>query len=316
MLDRLAAVRVLVVGDLMLDRYVLGSVDRISPEAPVPVVRVSDEHTALGGSGNVAANVRALGGQCAVVGVVGDDAEGRLLTDRLATLGVDTVGIAVEPERRTTSKTRVMAGPQQIVRVDREDVADVSDELARRIADALAPRAEGCDVVIIEDYDKGLMVAPVVDAALEAGRDRGIPVVVDPKRRNFFAYAGATVFKPNAKEMADAFGEAIRPDDPSWMAEARTRLGCEHLLLTLGSRGIVLQSGSGRTAAPAAARAVFDVSGAGDTVSAVVALAFAAGARPAEAALLANHAAAVEVAKRGVSTVSPPEILAQIRSSG
>jgi len=298
----------------MLDRYVTGVVERVSPEAPVPVVRVLEERFAIGGAANVAANVLSLGADCGVVGLVGDDGEGTTLREALAALGAGGDGILVSADRPTTCKTRVMAGPQQIVRFDRESDTLAGRGDASRIMDALVSLAGAYDVLIVEDYDKGVLSPDVIDAVLAGGRRHAIPVVVDPKRRHFFNYEGATVFKPNAREMADAFGEDIRPDDDAWMESARIRLGCEHLLLTRGDRGMVLQSQGARTAAPAVARAVFDVSGAGDTVTAVIGLALAAGADPVEASLLANYAAAVEVTKSGVATVLPAEVLAQVKS--
>jgi D-beta-D-heptose 7-phosphate kinase/D-beta-D-heptose 1-phosphate adenosyltransferase len=314
----LASVRgvdVLVIGDLMLDRYVSGTVDRVSPEAPVPVVRVEVERTAIGGAANVAANVAALGARCAVVGCVGDDPAGVTLKRELERLGVAVEGVVVTDDRPTTVKTRVTARHQQIVRFDHEDDTDVDDAVAGRIESAIAALAASADVVVMEDYNKGVLVRRVVAAAQAAAADRAIPTVVDPKRRNFFGFGGVTVFKPNAKELADALGDFIHPDDPAWMEATRARLHCEHLLLTLGERGVVLQSrGEGYLSVPAVARSVYDVSGAGDTVTAVVAAALAAGATTAEAASIANHAAAVEVSKAGVATVSPTEIARHVRS--
>jgi D-beta-D-heptose 7-phosphate kinase/D-beta-D-heptose 1-phosphate adenosyltransferase len=305
-------VRVLVVGDLMLDRYITGNVDRISPEAPVPVVRVEAESSALGGAGNVAANVVALGATCALVGCVGQDEGGRLLRGSLEERGVSTEGVVAAAERPTTVKTRVLARRQQVVRVDREVDDDVSDSLAGVLADAVHELAPRADVLVLEDYNKGVLVQAVIDAALGEGHARGLPSVVDPKRLRFFAFAGATVFKPNEKELADALGERLQPDDPAWMAATRRRLACEHLLLTLGERGVALETGDGESVrVPTVARSVYDVSGAGDTVTAVVATALAAGADVVEAAILANHAAAIEVGKVGVATVSPEEILSQ-----
>lgn len=298
----------------MLDRYIAGVVDRVSPEAPVPVVRVLDERSAIGGAANVAANVLALGAKCGVIGLVGSDDEGAVLLDILRSLGAGVDRVLVAADRPTTSKTRVMAGPQQIVRFDRESDSPSGREDALGIAASVAAVAGEYDVLIVEDYDKGVLIPEVIEAVREAGRRHSIPVVVDPKRRNFFSYAGVTVLKPNEKEMADAFGEDIRPDEDEWMEAARKRLGCNHLLLTRGGKGMVLQSAGARVAMPAAGRAVFDVSGAGDTVTAVMALALAAGADPVEASLLANHAAAVEVSKSGVSTVLPAEVLAQVKA--
>jgi D-beta-D-heptose 7-phosphate kinase/D-beta-D-heptose 1-phosphate adenosyltransferase len=312
--ERVRGVRVLVVGDLMLDRYVAGSVERISPEAPVPVVRVESERAAVGGAGNVAANVTALGGSCAVVGCVGSDSDGEALVRELSTCGVSCDGVVRALDRPTTVKTRVLAQHQQIVRFDREVDDAAGPELAARLAETVRALAPHCDVLVVQDYDKGVLAPAVVEAVLEVTAARRMPWVVDPKRRSFFSYPGATVFKPNARELGDAIGTAIRPDDSVWMEATRARLGCVYLLVTLGDRGVALQArGAPLVRLPAVARDVYDVSGAGDTVTAAVALTLAAGATAVEASELANHAAAVEVARSGVQTVSPAEIRAHIR---
>lgn len=304
----------LVVGDLMLDRYITGSVERISPEAPVPVVRVEEETSAAGGAGNVAANVAALGAACRIVACVGRDAAGSMLEERLDALGIGAEGLFPTEERPTTVKTRIVARRQQVARMDHESDADVTEGVAASLGRAVASLAAESDVLVAEDYDKGVLAPVVIRSFLEAGSRHGIPTVVDPKRRNFFAYAGVTVFKPNAKELADAVGEAVRSDDAEWMETIRRRLGCRNLLVTVGERGMALRGERGLVRIPAAARSVYDVSGAGDTVTAVVAVCLAAGATPEEAALLANHAAAVEVQKAGVATVSPEEILEHARA--
>lgn len=315
LLEAMRDTRVLVVGDLMLDRYVSGAVDRISPEAPVPVVLVDEERFAIGGAGNVAANVTALGAACTVVGCVGDDEAGRTMRTELERVGVDVDGIVTAAPRPTTVKTRVTSRRQQIVRFDREDESDVPAGVAGELADRIGALADDCDALVMEDYNKGVLVQAVIDAVVAAARGRGAPTVVDPKRRNFFAYGGVTVFKPNAKELADALGTFIHPDDATWMETTRERLECEHLLLTLGDRGIALQSRElGHLRVPTAARSVYDVSGAGDTVTAIVGATLAAGGSAPEAAVIANHAAAVEVSKSGVATVSPEEILQHVRS--
>ena len=309
LLEAMRGLTVLVVGDLMLDRYLIGRVDRVSPEAPVPVLRVESERHAAGGAANVAANVTALGAACDVVGCIGTDAEGDLLQEALAEHGIGSQGLVRTPTRRTTVKTRVLAQRHQIVRVDREIDAEVESEIACSLVQEVRRRAGSCDALVVQDYDKGVLVSSVIGAVREAAAGGSIPWVVDPKRRSFFAYAGATVLKPNGRELGDALGDAVRVDDASWMDATRARLGCEHLLVTLGERGMALQSRAmPLTTLPAVARDVFDVSGAGDTVTAVVALALAAGATAWEAASLANYAAAVEVAKSGVRTVSPEEI--------
>jgi len=314
LLHAITRARVLVVGDLMLDRYISGVVDRVSPEAPVPVVRVEHESSAVGGAGNVAANVAALGAVCEVVGLVGADAAGGIMRDALEALGVRTSGLVVAETRPTTVKTRILARRQQVVRFDHEVDADAEPPVAERLSQSVERLSERCDVLVMEDYNKGVLVPEVIRRTLAAAARYELPSVVDPKRRNFFAYAGATVFKPNAKELEDALGSFIYPTDARWMEETRRRLDARHLLLTLGERGMALQTGEGALVrVPTAARGVYDVSGAGDTVTAVVAVVLAAGGTVEEAALLANHAAAIEVGKPGVATVSPDELRDHVR---
>jgi rfaE bifunctional protein kinase chain/domain len=311
-LSRAPDVRVLVVGDLMLDRYLSGSVDRISPEAPVPVVRVESESWALGGAGNVAANVVALGSACDIVGGLGKDTDGDLVRTRLKELGVGVEGLEELVGRPTTVKTRVMARHQHVTRIDREDSTDISDAQATLLVESVRDLCSGASAVALEDYNKGVVVPSLIQATLAGSRGKGIPAVVDPKRMRFFDFQGASVFKPNSRELEDALGERLSPQDPEWMEDVRGRLGCETLLLTMGESGMAVQTrGEGYMRIPTAAREVYDVSGAGDTVTAVMAVALGAGASPLEAAILANHAAAVEVGKAGVATVSPDEILNQ-----
>ena len=317
LLEKAKKQEILVVGDLMLDRYITGSVDRISPEAPVPVVRVEGESLAVGGAGNVAANVVALGATSRVVGCVGDDPEGTLLRNHLQGLGVDVSGVVSVPGRPTTVKTRIMARHQHVTRVDREDTADVSPELAEALLSFIRNALQSAHGLVLEDYNKGVLVPRVIGKSLEEARSLGLPSVVDPKRLRFFEYGGATVFKPNARELEDALGERLQTDDPGWLESVRSRLEADNLLLTLGERGMALQSGKGGyLRIPAVARDVYDVSGAGDTVTAVMAVGLAAGATPMDAAILANHAAAIEVGKAGVATVSPEEILKQHQEYG
>ncbi|MCY4505511.1 MAG: PfkB family carbohydrate kinase [Acidobacteria bacterium] len=306
------AARVVVLGDLMLDRYVAGPADRVSPEAPVPVVRVDREWDAVGGAANVAANVRALGARCDVVGVLGRDAPGEAVHAALHRLGAGC-RCARDGSRATTVKTRVLARGQQVVRIDREDPSPVghrtTEELAAHI-DAVLP---GAATLVVADYDKGAVTRPLIRHALAAADCASVPVLVDPKRRNFFAYAGATIFKPNRAELEAALGEPARPDDGDWLEAARERAGCDHLLLTMGAGGMVLASpGRPPRRVAARARSVYDVSGAGDTVAAIVAVALAAGARLSEAVEAAAIAAAVGVAKIGVATVSPEEIASHL----
>ncbi len=313
LLDAARDIHVLVVGDLMLDVYLRGAALRISPEAPVPVVRVDEEWRALGGAANVAANVVALGAKCTVCGVAGRDASGDQLRAELAATGISDAGLVSVDDRPTTVKTRVLARHQQIARYDRELDADVSQEDAGRLVERIMELAATADVIVVEDYNKGVLIRDVIDGCSRAAETFGIPMVVDPKSRFFFDYGGATVFKPNLPELSAALRDRVLPDDAQWMEETRRRLGCRNLLLTLGEDGMALMTAEGEhIRVPTVARSVYDVSGAGDTVIAVVALALAAGGTITEAAVLANHAAGIEVGKAGVTTVSQAELLSAV----
>lgn len=310
-LSRAREVRVVVVGDLMLDIYLTGTVARISPEAPVPVVHVQEERSALGGAANVAANVVQLGADCDLIGVVGRDDAGGEIRRALAGLGTGDVHARLieRADRPTTTKTRVVARKQQVVRFDREREDDLPADCALELCEAIASAGAGADVIVLEDYNKGVLAPVVIRTALRVAEQARIPVVVDPKFRHVFEYRGATVFKPNASELAAALGSAVRADDDEWLEEARSRFGCEHLLVTLGEDGMALCSRDGATfRVPTVAREVFDVSGAGDTVTACIAVAIAAGGSIQEAAVIANYAAGLEVGKPGVATVSPDEL--------
>lgn len=308
----LAAARsqhVVIVGDAMLDVYLRGDVDRISPEAPVPVVRVRDRKLALGGAANVAQNVAALGAGCDLVAVIGDDLAGQTLRERLTNGGMHARSL-VAVERPTTTKTRVMARSQQLVRFDEEDDADLSAADVARVLSAIEQALPEATALVFEDYNKGVLVPAVIEGAIALARSRNLPIVVDPKFRNFFAYRGATVFKPNRRELESALGAAVDLDSPAALPETFGRLGVEHLLLTLGERGMALVSPDGGVhRVPTTAREVYDVVGAGDTVTAYLATMLAAGASALEAAVIANYAAGVEVGKLGAATVSPDEVL-------
>ena len=309
LLDQIRAVRILVVGDVMLDRYLTGDADRVSPEAPVPVVTVAEERDVAGGAANVAANVAAIGATARLMGVVGHDLEAEALTEQLRALGIATDGLIAVSGRPTTCKTRIVARGQQVVRIDREVTNPLADRHRSALLAAAATALVEADALILADYDKGTLDAAMASDLVGAARARGLPVVVDPKQRNFFAYAGATVFKPNRRELESAFAAHFGGED-SDLESARSRLEVDHLLLTLGAEGMTLVSpGVALRRAPSIAREVFDVSGAGDTVSAVMAVALGAGATIDEAAWVANLAAGVEVGKRGTATVSPDELL-------
>lgn len=314
LLDAARDKRVLVVGDLMLDVYLRGAASRISPEAPVPVVRVTEEWRALGGAANVASNAAALGARAGVIGCVGPDAAGRELRQELVESGIDDALVVEAQTRPTTVKTRIMARHQQVARYDIEIDDDVEDLLADQLVAALSAAVPAADVVVLQDYNKGVLVQPVISTAIRLARAAGTPVVVDPKFRSFYAYRGATVFKPNLVELSAVLRDDIHPDNSSWLARIRNELGCDNLLVTLGEDGMALSTAEGEyLRVPTVARSVYDVSGAGDTVIAAIAVALAAGATVAEAAVLANHAAGIEVSKAGVATVSPAELREVVR---
>ncbi len=315
--DRLAALlaaargrRVVVVGDAMLDVYLRGDVERISPEAPVPVVRVRDRRDALGGAANVAQNVLAVDAHCSLVAAIGDDIAGARLRGLLRDLGGATNAI-VTVDRPTTTKTRLLARSQQLLRFDEEEDADLADADVARVIKAVSDALASADAVILEDYNKGVLVPAVIEATIRMAAERRIPVIVDPKFRNFFCFKGATVFKPNRRELEQALGAAVDLAHPAALPATLARLDVEHLLLTLSEHGMALVSRSGEiTRIPTTAREVYDVVGAGDTVTAYLALMLAAGADAREAAVISNYAAGVEVGKLGAATVSPAEVLA------
>jgi D-beta-D-heptose 7-phosphate kinase/D-beta-D-heptose 1-phosphate adenosyltransferase len=311
LLDRMKSRQIVVVGDVMLDRYLVGDTDRLSPEAPVPVVTIRETRSALGGAANVAANVAAIGATCRLAGVVGDDPHGTDLRTELAAAHLDDRFLVTVSGRPTTTKSRVLARGQQVVRIDEEvEHPIVEDDEERMIARAIAV-LEDADAVILEDYNKGALTAPVIQAVIRTAKTRGVPIVVDPKFRNFFAFAGATVFKPNRRELEAALGATLALHGENDLVEALTKLHVDNLLMTLGAEGMVLVGKDHRVMhIPSLAREVYDVSGAGDTVTAWVATGLAAGASLREAAHVANYAAGIEVSKAGVATVAPTEVLA------
>ncbi|HEX3550567.1 MAG TPA: D-glycero-beta-D-manno-heptose-7-phosphate kinase [Candidatus Elarobacter sp.] len=308
LLARMAGRRVVVIGDAMIDEWIWGDVTRISPEAPVPVVTVREHTFTLGGAGNVANNLRALGARVAFVGGIGDDAEGARLRAMFDDLGVDARGLVTLADRPTTRKTRIVAHSQQVVRADWESVAPLRDADRARVVEQVRASTGDADAVVLSDYAKGFLHRDVVEAAL------GAPVVVaDPKPANVGLFAGVTCVAPNVGETSRATGIAIT-DDASLERAAREllrMLGCRYVLVTRGEHGMSLFGANGeRFDVPAVARTVFDVSGAGDTVVAVLTLALAAGIPSETATQLANFAAGAVVEKLGTATATPREIVA------
>lgn len=311
-LAKAKGLRVVVVGDAMLDVYLRGDVERISPEAPVPVLRVRDRREALGGAANVVQNVLALGARCELVASIGRDRTGERLAQLLAEAGTEPRGL-VPIGRPTTTKTRLVARSQQLLRYDEEEDGDLTGADVAAVVAAVTRAVADADALVLEDYNKGVLVPEVIHAAMSAARTKGIPVVVDPKFRNFFAFQGATIFKPNRRELEQALGATVDLEHPDAVPAALDRLGAQHLLLTLSERGMALFSRDAEPVRiPTRAREVFDVVGAGDTVTAWLAVMLAAGASAVEAAEVANYAAGVQVGKFGAASVAPAEVMAAV----
>ncbi len=317
LIGRFPKSRVIVVGDVMVDQYVWGSVSRISPEAPVPVVNVTRETLLLGAAANVANNIRSLGGEVELCGVIGSDDAGRRLQRMLRDRSIAADGLVVEPGRATTIKTRVIAHHQQVVRFDRETKDGIGKETHRRILERLHARVgKGLDAVVISDYCKGVVTKDLVRDIVRLARKRGIIVSVDPKVSHFGMYSGVTVLTPNTKEAA--LGAKIDiTDDASLLRAGKGILGklsSAAVLITRGEHGMSLFERGGRiTHIPTVARDVFDVTGAGDTVISALTLALASGAGLVDAAKIANYAAGIVVGIVGTATVAPQQLLERIR---
>lgn len=300
----------LIFGDVMLDEYLSGSAERISPEAPVPVVSVDGESQLAGGAGNVARNMRSLGATPLLIAARGCDAYGENLERCLRAEDIGGHLLPLE-ERKTTIKTRVLARQQQVVRIDREDSTPIAPAQMKKLLQMVDDYLPSCRAVVISDYGKGMICRQSMSHILEQARKRALPVLVDPKPCNFQLYKGATLLTPNAKET----GESVNMPVSTPMEIIRAgraimqRLGCKHLVTTLGGLGMaVFESKGGIHHIPTMARQVFDVTGAGDTVISTLALGAAAGVPLVTACLLANYAAGLVVAKVGAATVSPNQL--------
>lgn len=309
--EHLHRVKIVVLGDLMLDRYLVGAVERISPEAPVPILRWASERETAGGAGNVALNIVALGAQARLIGLVGDDEAGRRLTHILQSAGV-TSDLVIDAQAPTISKTRVLAGHQQLLRVDHEIVNAPRPSVEQALLEKVSQAIADADALIIADYAKGCLSDGILGNAIALGKRAGIPILVDPKRADFSAYAGATYIKPNRKELSVAtnvdcsIAENIRTASQNVIA-----LTGSNVLLTRSEDGMSFFGTDGRDLhLPTEAMEVFDVSGAGDTVAASFTLAIATGSTISGAMRFANVAAGIVVGKTGTATVTVSEILA------
>ncbi len=303
----------IIIGDFILDEFVWGTVDRISPEAPVPVVRVDRESFMPGGALNVAHNIRSLKGIVYPCGVVGRDLYGRMLLKVMRREKIETGGVIYDKARPTTLKTRVIAHSQQVVRFDREKSGNISEADSKQILKFVRETLNHSHVLIIEDYGKGVVTPELLREIIQLARSRKVPILVDPKEKNFSYYRGVTAITPNKKEALAAYGARTSDEQPS-LEKVGERLlekfECDAVLMTLGEEGMMLFEKNGDiTRIPTAAREVYDVSGAGDTVISVFGLALASGATMKEAAFLANAAAGVVVGKLGTATLSQEELL-------
>ncbi|MDD4872712.1 MAG: PfkB family carbohydrate kinase [Kiritimatiellae bacterium] len=311
--------KILVVGDMMLDRYVYGVVNRISPEAPVPVVLVTEENNRPGGAANVALNIQSLGGQAIVAGIAGKDKEGEELISALTCRGIFADGLLTSSHTKTIVKTRIMADRQQVVRVDKEDPPEATAALLNDFCKRISELAGEVNGIIIEDYGKGVVCQEVVDTILRVTSEEGIPVGFDPKDNCELKISGITIATPNYKEAMIAAGLSDTPLSGDPINDARLKKAGDILMkkwhpqiliITLGAHGMYLiNKGDDPRFLPAKAREVFDVCGAGDTVIATVMLAHATGADYYESASIANYAAGVVVGKVGTATCTPTELL-------
>lgn len=317
LLDRLSGRSVLVIGDLMVDQFVIGTVDRISPEAPVPIVRFDHETRRLGGAANVAHNVAALGGRVETIGVIGTDADGSRLLEDLASRSIGTAGIVSDASRCTTRKLRVVTTRnQQVARIDYEHDGEIGEAVEATVVQKVSDLAAAADAIVVSDYMKGVISPRVAAAAAKAATDHDIPLLVDPKVPHIEYYAGATVITPNHHEAEMVTHMRIRTDADAREAARRfrERARCASVLITRGEHGMWLLAESASAGEnmemplPAEAREVADVTGAGDTVISALALAFAAGASLEDAARFANRAAGIVVGKFGPATVTVDEI--------
>lgn len=292
LINGFSRLKVLIIGDLMIDSYTWGRVSRISPEAPVPVVNVIRRESRLGGAGNVVLNIASLGATAVICSVIGDDAPGRELQKIILDSNLSTEGLIVEPGRMTTVKERIIAGSQQVVRVDSETENSISLSSQQALLTLIKRSISDVDVIIFEDYDKGVLNDSLIQAVISMAKENNIPTVVDPKRKNFFAYKGATLFKPNLHELRDGLGLMPSDFDADHLAETVRKFKVSQeftgVFVTLSERGVYIDFENDQQLIPAHIRQISDVSGAGDTVISIAACVLALGGTTEQIASLAN----------------------------
>lgn len=319
LISRFHELRILVAGDLMLDQYIRGSVSRISPEAPVPVVQVSQDTCLPGGAGNVAVNLASLGARVSVLGIVGYDEAGLKLRTEFAAMGIEAAGVLADSSRVTSQKCRVIAERQQVIRYDRETAASLNASVETALLKKLERAAADADAVILSDYGKGVVTPRLLKSAIALCRKRRIPITVDPKIEHFQLYRGVTCITPNIQEAYAGMRQSVKSGVEPLTALGRSilqKLRCRSLLITRGPDGMSLFSGDGSVKhIPTRAREVFDVTGAGDTVIAVLTLGLAGGLSARDSAGLANCAAGIVVGKLGTASATPRELLDALSAS-
>ena len=292
LINGFSRLKVLIIGDLMIDSYTWGRVSRISPEAPVPVVNVVRRESRLGGAGNVVLNIASLGAIAVICSVIGDDAPGRELQKIILDSNLSTEGLIVEPGRMTTVKERIIAGSQQVVRVDSETESSISSSSQKALLAHIKDSISDVDVIIFEDYDKGVLNDSLIQSVISMAKENNIPTVVDPKRKNFFAYKGATLFKPNLHELRDGLGLMPTDFDADHLADTVRKFKVSQeftgVFVTLSERGVYIDFENDQQLIPAHIRQISDVSGAGDTVISIAACVLALGGSTEQIASLAN----------------------------
>jgi D-glycero-beta-D-manno-heptose-7-phosphate kinase len=312
--------KVLIIGDVMVDSYLWGKVDRISPEAPVPIVHVNKRETRLGGAGNVVMNVHALGAHPVICSVIGKDEDANILTKHFHALKVDTSGIIQSPTRITTVKHRILSGSQHMLRLDQENDHPLDNQEEKLLIEKIKEILPTCDVVVFEDYDKGTLTENIIQTTIELANKNGIPSIVDPKKRNFLKYRGASLFKPNFKELKEGLKIDVDPDDADELKNAvdllKEKLELKGVLLTLSERGVYIDYNNNQKHIPAHIRSISDVSGAGDTVTGIAAACLALNLSPAFIAALSNLGGGLVCEYVGVVPINKRALMEEANAEG
>lgn len=310
--------KIFIIGDVMLDRYLMGDVTRISPEAPVQVFDIKNSDYRLGGAANVSYNIRTLGADPFLIGVIGDDNEGVLLREAMNSLEINTEGLIIEIDRPTTSKTRVISDSHHLLRIDSESKDDISAESVNNIISLLEKHKNETGIIILQDYNKGVLTKDLIKKVIDFSITNNLKVLVDPKFENFFEFKNTYLFKPNRKELEDALGKKIKSteDVEKFALELMGKLNSENIILTLGEEGMMIfenHNGSlKKEKIPTNARKVADVSGAGDTVISTIAVCLAGGASLKDAAIISNFAAGLVVEEVGIVPVLKDKLISHI----